>query len=148
MICVSDSCCDMGAVYPTVPVRNTPKDNYIAVGTMRCSIQSNVHTWFIMLSIVRWTHAPHSKIYIPLFKCNTVFLWSMGYPIFKLIIKYLFSIINKLIKSKDYSIINSKTIHSINQSREHQTILDVIKFNYETVEVNTSTISTHQYNLS
>ena len=42
-ISVSDSCCDMGAVYPTVPVRHTPKDNYIAVGTMRCSIQSNVH---------------------------------------------------------------------------------------------------------
>ena len=41
-ISVSDSCCDMGAVYPTVPVRHTPKDNYIAVGTMRCSIQSNV----------------------------------------------------------------------------------------------------------
>ena len=39
-------------------------------------------------------------------------------------------------------------MHSINQSREHQTILDVIKFNYETVEVNTSTVSTHQYNLS
>lgn len=39
-------------------------------------------------------------------------------------------------------------MHSINQSREHQTILDVIKFNYEMVDVNTSIISTHQYNLS
>ena len=123
----------MGTVYPTVPVRNTPKDNYIAVGTMRCSIQSNVHTWFIILSSVRWTHAPHSKIYIPLFKCNTVFLWSMGYPIFKLIIKYLFSINNKLIKSKDYSIISTKNNAIYQSIREHQTILDVIKFNYETV---------------
>ena len=76
------------------------------------------------------------------------FLWGMGYPIFKLIIKYLFSINNKLIKSKDYSIINSKNNAFYQSIREHQTILDVIKFNYETVEVNTSTVSTHQYNLS
>ena len=39
-------------------------------------------------------------------------------------------------------------MHSINQSRERQTIPDVIKFNYEMVDVNTPTISTHQYNLS
>ena len=51
MICVSDSCCDMGAVYPTVPVRNTPKDNYIAVGTMRCSIQSNVLQMYLYDSL-------------------------------------------------------------------------------------------------
>lgn len=94
----------------------------------------------------------HTQRSTSLYSNATVFRWGMGYPIFKLIIKYLFSINNKLIKSKNYSIINAKTntktFYSISQSGEHQTILDVIKFNYEMAGVNTPIISTHQYDLS